>query len=53
MADCTNLMVNLGCSGGGDPTVNFATCEADLRSAMCIGNGPDRGLSSPASCNSM
>ena len=50
--DCTGLYVTLGCSGGGDGSIDFAACTADVGAAECLGEGADAAVVLPPSCDS-
>lgn len=52
LSDCEALYVTLGCSGGGDGTIDFEACQADIEAAECAGEGEEAGVVSPASCDS-
>jgi hypothetical protein len=49
--DCAGLYVTLGCTGGGDATIDFDACEADVSAAECSGAGADGAVVSPPSCD--
>lgn len=51
-SDCEGLYVTLGCSGGGDGSIDFAACSADVEVAECQGTGTDAAVVLPASCDS-
>ena len=48
---CTDLMVGLGCSGGGKAGFDYAKCSAALDSAACISTSSGKGLVSPPECD--
>jgi hypothetical protein len=48
--DCEALYVGLGCTGGGDQTIDFGQCQADVEAAACAGDGDEAGVVGPASC---
>ena len=50
-SDCVGLYVTLGCSGGGDGSIDFDACVADVEAAECSGTGADGAVISPASCD--
>jgi len=52
--DCEALYVTLGCSGGGDASVDFDACQGDLAVAACVDGAEagEVGVEMPASCNS-
>lgn len=58
-SDCVGLFVNLGCSGGGDSTIDYDACESAVSGGMCIQAGTDdmgnpaQAFVSPDACNTM
>lgn len=50
-ADCVGLVVTLGCSGGGDPGVDFGACTSAVAAGMCVTDGAgDSSFQSPTAC---
>lgn len=52
LSDCEGLYITLGCSGGGDETIDLEACASDMPDAECSGTGEDAAVAVPASCES-
>lgn len=50
-AQCTAMYVDLGCSGGGEPTIDYPACYDALKGAACAGTTPTDGVLLPAACS--
>lgn len=50
--DCLGLYVTLGCSGGGDPGIDFGACADAMAVAECAGEGEAAGVVGPPECES-
>lgn len=48
---CLDLYVVLGCSGGGEPGFDYATCEEKVEAASCVDTAGGRGVLMPTECN--
>lgn len=50
-AQCTAMYVDLGCSGGGDPSIDYPACRDALeRSVECLQSNPG-ALMLPTACS--
>jgi hypothetical protein len=51
-SDCVGLFVTLGCTGGGDDSVDYAACSEALDDHQCVesGGAGEMGLLSPPEC---
>ena len=50
--DCRGLYVTLGCTGGGDATIDYAACTQAMAAAECNGDPPDQAVALPPECES-
>lgn len=49
---CLDLYVTFGCTGGGDPSFDYATCDAKLKTGTCVDAAVGKAFLVPAECKS-